>query len=39
MAEKANDLARTNNITARFALAVAVIAIAVSIIGLFLKRG
>ncbi len=37
-ANEANDIARRNNIIATLALVVAVIAIAISIIGLFLKR-
>ena len=36
-AREANDIARTNNIIAMFALGMAGMAIAVSIIGLFLK--
>ena len=36
-AREANDVARTNNIIAMFALGMAGMAIAVSIIGLFLK--
>jgi hypothetical protein len=38
-AKEANDIARTNNIIAMFALGMAGLALAVSIIGLFLKRG
>jgi hypothetical protein len=38
-AKEANDIARSNNFTAGLALFGAAIAITISIIGLFLKRG
>jgi hypothetical protein len=38
VAEKANDLVRTTNVIATFALIGSGIAIAISILGLFLKR-
>jgi hypothetical protein len=38
VAQRANDLVRTNNVIATFALVGAGIAIAISILGLFLKR-